>query len=475
VRSVSLRQIAASTGGAVEGPARLTVASVGTDTRGMAARDLFIALKGERFDGHAFLDDAARAGAKAALVARRNAHLDEFRQTHTGFPLVVVKDTLKAMGDLAAFVREGLDVTTAGITGTSGKTNTKDYLVAALRATRGVAASPGSYNNEVGIPLTIFEVKKSDRALVVEMGARHPGDIRRLAEIVKPDFGVITNVGPGHLELFKTVEAVARAKAELAMALPPTGTAVLNADDRWSRAMARKAVARVVRFGFGRGADYRATRVELDSLGRPTFVLKGPGFTEEVSLPGTGRQQVANALAAAACAHVMGVGPAEIISGLSSATLSGWRLEVVEANGFLVINDSYNANPGSMDAALETLRDVGAGRRTIAVLGRMAELGAGSRSYHEEAGRRVASLDIDLLVTVGRGARYYAAAALAAGMPRGSIFRCDSADEASFLLGDLVEPLDVILIKASRVVGLESLAARLQGPGFGHAKLVANV
>ncbi len=475
MRSVSLRQIAGATGGTIEGPVRLNVSSVGTDTRDMADRDLFIALKGERFDGHTFLADAARSGAKAALVARGNPHLDEFRLAHGGFPLVVVKDTLRAMGELAAFVREGLDITSVGITGTTGKTNTKDYLVAALGAKCRVAATPGSYNNEVGIPLTIFEIKKADRAFIAEMGARHPGDIKRLAEIVKPSFGIITNVGPGHLELFKTEDAVARTKAELAKALPPAGAIVLNADDHWSRTIARQTRARVARFGFRRGADYRAKRIELDSMGRPAFELNGPGFTEKVKLPGTGRHQVANALAAAACAHLMGVEPEDIASGLSRASLSGWRMEVVESNGFLVINDSYNANPDSMDAALETLKAVGSGRRTIAVLGRMAELGAGSRSYHEEAGRRVAVLDIDLLVTVGRGARYYAGAALAGGMPRGSVFRCDSADDAAFLLGDLVEPEDVILIKASRVVGLESLSAKLQDPGFTPVKLVANV
>jgi len=235
VRSVSLRRIASTTNGTFEGPGGLMLGSVATDSRNMNGKELFVALKGERFDGHSFLEDARRAGAKAAIVSRRNPYVDKFRKNNPDFPLVEVKDTLRAMGDLAGFVRDGLDIAVAGITGTTGKTCTKDYLVSILSVNHRVAAAPGSYNNEVGVPITVFNMKRRDQALIVEMGARHPGDIKRLAEIVRPRFAVITNVGPGHLEFFKTEEEVAKTKAELARALPTDGTLVLNADDAWSR------------------------------------------------------------------------------------------------------------------------------------------------------------------------------------------------------------------------------------------------
>lgn len=476
MRSVNLRQVAVATGGTLQGPARLSVASIGTDTRTPVGKDLFVALKGDRFDGHLFLQEAATRGAKAALVTRRNPRLQEFLASNPDFPLVLVGDTLKAIGDLAAYLRDRLDIMVAGITGTTGKTCTKDYLVSILSEEYKVASSPGSYNNEVGIPLTVFGVNKKDQVLITEMGARHPGDIKRLVDIVKPRFGIITNVGPGHLELFKTEDAVAGAKAELARAIPEEGTLVLNADDRWSRWMARQTSAPVVRFGFGRGSDYRATQVTIDGMGRPEFQLLGTGFEARVRLPGAGRHQVANALAAAACAHAMGVPAERIARGLETASLSRWRMEVNEiGTGYLVINDAYNSNPHSMAAALETLAAIGSGHRTVAVLGCMAELGKFSRQYHDEAGRKVAALDIDLLLTVGRRARVLAAAALEAGMPRGSVFRCDDIQEVESVLGDILEPGDVILIKASRVAGLESLAESLDEFGLGREKLMTNV
>jgi UDP-N-acetylmuramoyl-tripeptide--D-alanyl-D-alanine ligase len=476
VRSVSLKELAEVTAGSLEGPGRVTVSSVGTDTRDLRGKDLFVALVGQRMDGHRFLPDAVRAGAKAAVVASGNPHYGKFRSEQPGFPTVVVKDTLRALGDLAAFVRQGLQVEAVGITGTTGKTCTKDYLVSILSRLYGVAGSPGSYNNEIGIPLTIFAAGESDRALVAEMGARRPGDISRLAQIVEPSRGIITNIGPGHLELFKTEEAVARTKAELAVALPPGGTLFLNTEDRWTRWIARQTAATVVRFGSGRSSDYRASRVSMDGSGRPSFEVRGPGLLTAVRLPCPGRHQVANALAAAACAHEMGVGPADIAAGLERAEMSPWRLDIKEsAAGFTVINDAYNANPRSMSAALETLKQVGTGRRTIAVLGGMAELGKDSRQFHLDAGRNAALLDTDIIVTVGRRARLYAAGALEAGIPRGSVFRCDDPGQAVQLVGEIVEPGDVILVKASRVAGLDELSrALLETPPSGQ-KMVANV
>lgn len=476
MKSVSLSRIAKVTDGFLEGPGRLNVSGVSVDSREINSIDLFIALEGENHDGHCFMSDVQRKGARAAMVRRGNRHAAEFHRRRGEFPLIAVTDTLKSMGDLAAFVRDRLDVEAVGVTGTTGKTCTKDFLTGVLGKRYKVAASPGSYNNEIGTPLTIFGIRKNDQVLIAEMGARHPGDIEALARMVNPSKGIITNIGPGHLALFRNTEEVAGTKAELAEAMPGDGTLFLNADDKWTRWIARRTDARVVRFGCSRNAAYRPTHLKLDNDGHPTFRLHGPGFEVEVSLPAVGKQQVDNALAAAACASEMGLDPDSIAAGLAEANLSPWRMESLRApGGYTVLNDAYNANPQSMKAALETLAAIGDDRRTIAVLGTMAELGSGTLDYHLEVGRAVASLDLDILVAVGKKARGYAVAALQGGMPRGSVFRCETADEAADMLGAIVEPDDTILVKASRVMGLESLADELTSDGFISRKMVAGV
>lgn len=477
MRNVSLKQVADATGGTLAGEwARLGVSSVGTDTRALSHKDLFVALSGPNFDANGFLDDAVKAGARAAVVSSRSPLARDFHERNPEFPIVMVKDTERALGDLAAFVRKGLELTAIGITGTTGKTCTKDYLAAIMSVEKNTISTPGSYNNEVGLPLTIFEARKKDQVLVAEMGARRAGDIKRLAEIVMPRAGIITNVGPGHLELFKTLETVARTKAELARCLPEDGDLLLNASDPWTKKIARESRARVTRYGRGRGTAYRAERVSLDSMARPSFELQGPGFEVEVRLPAVGRHQVENAVAAAACAHVLGVEPESIRTGLESATLSRWRTECIECEaGYLVINDAYNANPHSMEAALRTLAEAAGRRRTIAVLGGMEELGAQSAEFHEQVGMKAAELDIDVLVTVGRKARLIATGAARGGHPKGSVFRCEDVGEAMDLLACIVEPGDVILVKASRVMGLETMPERIAAPAFTSGKLVANV
>jgi len=477
VRSVSLKQVADATGGKLAGEwTKLNVSSVGTDTRDLSGKELFIALAGPNFDANGFLDDAVKAGARAAIVSASSPFARDFQARNPSFPLIMVKDTERALGDLAAFVRKSLDLTVIGITGTTGKTCTKDYVASIMSIEKNTLSTPGSYNNEVGIPLTIFGARKKDQVLVAEMGARRAGDIKRLAEIVMPRVGVITNIGPGHLELFKTLETVARTKGELAHCLPEDGDLLLNASDPWTRKIARETRARVTRYGRGRGTAYRADRVSLDSMARPSFELRGPSFELEVRLPSVGRHQVENAVAAAACAHVMGVRPESIKAGLEKARLSRWRTECIECGaGYLVINDAYNANPRSMEAALRTLAEAAGKRRTIAVLGGMAELGAQSTDFHEQSGIKAAELDIDVLVTVGRRARPIATGAISGGLPKGSVFRCEDVAEAMDLLACIIEPDDVILVKASRAMGLETMPERIAAPAFANRKLVENV
>ncbi len=477
MRSLSLKEIAEATGGRPAGEwARLSVTSVGTDTRLLRSGDLFVALRGPNHDANGFLDDAARGGAKAAVASSKSPLAADFHSRNPEFPLVLVKDTLEALVALAAHVRQSLDIDAVGITGTTGKTCTKDMLVSILSRDRGVAGSKGSFNNEVGIPLTVFGVRKKDSVLVAEMGARRPGDIRRLAEVVRPRIGIITNVGPGHLELFKTEETVANTKAELARCLPEEGSLLLNAADPWSRKIARQTRARITMFGAGRGSEYRACGVTTDGDARPSFAIRGPGLEVEVRLNAIGRHQVDNALAAAACAHLMGAGASEIKAGLEKAKLSAWRTErTVCTGGCTVINDAYNANPRSMEAALDTLVDASGARRSVAVLGGMAELGSKSDDFHREVGVKAAELDIDLLITVGKRARAIASGAIEGGLPRGSVFRCNDVPGAIDLLSCLLEPEDVVLVKASRVMGLETLPARIASPAFVQGKPVADV
>lgn len=478
MRSASLRDVAAAVEGVLEGSGRLTVSGVSTDSRAIRKRDLFVALKGVNHDGHSYLAEARSAGAVAAIVDRRNPRYRHFRDSFGGFPVVLVKDTLRALGDLAAWVRAGLDLEAVGITGSTGKTCTKDFLVAALGVKYEVFASPGSYNNEIGAPLTVFGANGRHRVMVVEMGARRPGDIERLASIVNPRFGIITNVGVTHLQIFKTEERIAETKAELAGALPSDGVLFLDAGDRWTAWIAGHTAAKVVKFGLGRGSGYRASRVRLDDDGRPSFQLSGPGFSVGIELRAVGRHQVLNACAAAACAHRMGVPPDGIAEGMRGASLSAWRMEFTETDGGnVVINDAYNANPDSMRAAIEALGSVGAGRRKIAVLGGMAELGRDSRQFHADAGRQLVEFDIDLLVAVGRSARDYVTSAQASGLPKGSAFRCGNIEEALAVLSQIVEPGDVVLVKASRIQGLDRLAEELgaTGPARLRQKAAANV
>lgn len=441
---------------------------VGTDTRRLEGKELFVALAGDRFDGHAFLRDAVEKGASAALVEKGVVDNSEFRKRFGGFPLVTVGDTLTALGDLAKWVRGRLDLVAVGITGSTGKTCTKDLLLAALKKNYRVTGSPGSYNNEVGVPLTVFRATGRDRYLVTEMGARHPGDIEKLARIVKPEQGIITNVGVTHIEMFKSERGIAGVKAELALSIPAGGNLFLSADNRWSDWIAERSEASVVRFGRAASADYRVRNEEIDEEGHPSFVLEGPGFEVGMELGGmVGLHQVDNAAAAASCAHRLGVEPESIAEAFRGARLSSWRMEVLECKGhYTVVNDSYNANPRSMAAALEAIASMAEGRRTIAVLGPMAELGRRSEKYHLEAGRDLARVDVDILITVGEKAKGYAEGALGCGMPRGSIFESKSAGRALELLSCIVEPGDVILVKASRFMELERVAQALVSEDF---------
>ncbi|NEK58595.1 UDP-N-acetylmuramoyl-tripeptide--D-alanyl-D-alanine ligase [Geodermatophilus sabuli] len=460
---LTLAEVAAAVGGQLPAGADGAVpGGVTVDSRTVGRGDLFVAVPGERVDGHEFLGAAAAAGAAAALTTRPDDAL----------PCVVVDDPVAALGRLAAAVHTRLatgGLLTLGITGSSGKTSTKDLLGQVLAAAGPTVSPPGSYNNDIGLPLTVLAADAGTRFLVLEMGSRGPGHIARLCAVARPRIGVVLNVGSAHLGEFGSAEGIAAAKGELVESLPAEGTAVLNADDPRVIGMASRTRARVLTTGRAPHADVRAADVTLDEGGRPRFTLTAAGEAVPVALQVVGEHQVANALSAAGAALAAGLTPSAVAAALSAAEpRSRWRMEVTRRpDGVTVVNDAYNANPESMRAALAAVSGL-AGRRRIAVLGAMAELGPGAAAEHERLGRDAVAAGMDLVVAVGPDAVGIATGASAAGArgEEGTVHVPDRA-AARELLTEVLVPGDVVLVKASRSYGLELLAADLLDTGAG--------
>ncbi|GAA2833009.1 UDP-N-acetylmuramoyl-tripeptide--D-alanyl-D-alanine ligase [Kitasatospora paracochleata] len=462
--ALTLGEAAAAVGGTLDGAAADAVitGAVVTDNRRIEPGGLFVCVLGERVDGHDFAAKAVEDGAVAVLATRP-----------VGVPAVIVDDVVIALGRLArAVVEKAEKVEIVALTGSAGKTSTKD-LIAQLLQRRGETVFPaGSHNNEIGHPLTALKVTPSTRHLVMEMGARHKGDIEYLTGITPPTVGLVLNIGTAHVGEFGSKEAIAVAKGELVEALPESGIAVLNADDPLVRAMASRTRARVVLFGESPDAHVRATGVRLDDTGRPSFTLTTPAGSAPVQLRLYGEHHVSNALAAAAVAVELGMPVDDVAEALGEAgALSRWRMEVVErADGVTVVNDAYNANPDSMRAALRALATMaGRGperRRTWAVLGEMRELGEDSLDEHDAIGRLAVRLDVTKLVAVGgrEAARMELGARNEGSWGEESVLVSD-ADAAIELLRSQVRPGDVVLVKASRSVGLERVAEALLADG----------
>lgn len=452
---------------AVDGGAPITGVTV--DSRDVAPGDLFVAIAGERVDGHDFAADAVAAGASCVLASRPLAD-----GAGSALPCIVVDDPVAALGRLASWYRrERLSCVVIGITGSSGKTSTKD-LVARVLSTAAPTVSPrGSFNTEVGLPLTVLGADADTRFLVLEMGMRGEGHIAYLVRLMNPDIGVVLNVGSAHLEMLGSREAIARAKSEMVRDLPQTSIAVLNRDDPAVRAMADITAAQVLTFGEAPDADLRATDVRVDAAARPSFTLTDTRTEEAmpVSLLLSGEHHVSNACAAAAVGRAAGVSMEQIADALRAAEPdSRWRMEVrVAPAGFTVINDAYNANPESMRAALKSLAAMAAGRRTWAVLGEMRELGDASMEEHDAIGRLAVRLDISRLVCVGEGTRVMHLGASSEGSWGEESIHVPDVDAAISLLRAQLRPDDVVLVKASRSIGLERIAEALLSEGAGGA------
>lgn len=444
-------------------PGVLVGPDVVIDSRLTTARALFVALPGERTDGHAFVPAAVAAGAAAVLVAR---------PVDTRAAQIVVDDTTQALARLATAVVDSArehGLRCVGITGSSGKTSTKDLLAAVLRVGGSTVAPQGSFNNEIGVPLTACGVDADTRFLIAEMGARGQGHVAALCRIVPPDVGVVLNVGHAHLGEFGSVAAIARAKGELVEALGPDGWAVLNADDSSVLGMASRTTARLATWSLRGEPSHGDLRVwaddtTADEWQRHSFTLRAAGTRETavaVSLQVSGRHQIGNALAAATVGLIEGLDPEPVAQALSGAVaVSRWRMEILQrTDGAVIVNDAYNANPDSMRAALEALAGMRRpSGRLVAVLGDMLELGIEAAAQHEAIGELAAQLGIDEVVAVGEFA-----AAIVAGARRGGAeaVAVPNADDAAAAAAGLLTPPDVVLVKASRGLALESVAERL--------------
>jgi UDP-N-acetylmuramoyl-tripeptide--D-alanyl-D-alanine ligase len=441
-------------------PTALVDGGVVTDSRRCAPGDLFVAIVGDNHDGHDHAGDAVAAGAVGVLASRE---LD--------VPCVLVEDTVLALGRLARAVVDRLPaLTVVGVTGSSGKTSTKDLLAQVLPVLGPTVAPVGSFNNEIGLPATALGASADTRFLVSEMGARGIGHIRYLCGITPPRIGVVLNVGSAHVGEFGGRDAIALAKGELVESVPDAadgGVAVLNADDALVSAMRSRTVGRVVTFGESERADVRATDVVLDAAARAAFTLRHGDDDARVSLSLHGRHHVSNALAAAAVLLSCGADLATTARALSHAgPVSRWRMEVsTRPDGVTVVNDAYNANPESVLAALDALAAMSTGRRSWAVLGEMRELGDLAEAEHERVGRAAAGLGIGHVVAVGPGAHGVAAGASAAG--GGTVVEVvPDVDATVSLLRERLAPGDVVLVKASRAAGLEAVAVALvEGTG----------
>jgi UDP-N-acetylmuramoyl-tripeptide--D-alanyl-D-alanine ligase len=453
------RDAAAWTAGAlVRGGADALLSGVSIDTRTLAAGELFVAIAGPRHDGHDHLADAAARGAAGLLVARGRALPAGLPAE---LPVVEVDETTRALGALASGHRAGFAGQLVAITGSNGKTTTKEMCGAMLAAAGPCLRTAGNLNNHYGLPLTLLRRAREHRFAVVEIGMNHRGEIAPLAAIARPTVGVVTNVGSAHIEHLGSREEIAREKGDLLAALGPEGIGVIPAGDDFADALAARVRGRVLRFGRGPGAEVRAARVAAEGAGF-RFELETPAGSRPVFVPGLGETAVANALAAAAAALAAGAALAELAEGLAGYLPVAGRLERRQlAGGAVLIDDSYNANPQSMEVALRMLAASPAAGRRIAVLGDMGELGGTSDKAHREAGRLAAQLGLDRLFALGPQAERVAAGAREAGMGAAQVHVGESHEELAERLRGLLAAGDWVLVKGSRSMRMERIAESL--------------
>ena len=445
-----LQYIAEATGGRVtQGDDGAFVHRVSTDSRHVEPEDLFVALRGDRFDGHEFIAQAEQNGAVALLVDH---------PVKTQCAVIEVDDTRLALGRLAARYRCDFHVPVVGVAGSNGKTTTKDLLASILRRHHAAIWSEASFNNDIGVPLTLLRMENFHHAAVLELGTNHPGELAPLVRMSAPDYGIITAIGREHLEFFGDLEGVAREEGMLGELLPSSGKLFLYGDSQWSKPIAARSAAPVCTVGLNSGNDWCAEAVRVLPNG---VVFRAVGdMAGEYRLRLLGRHQVVNALLAMAVAAELGV-PEEIVqAGLAGCRPPQRRLQLSEANGIRILDDAYNANADSVNASLGVLADLPCDGRRILVLGSMAELGEGTRAAHEEAGQGAAELGIDVLMAVGEEAEATVAAARVAGLDDAVAFGDNVT--AGERLCEYAQPGDVVLLKGSRAARLEEVGEYLR-------------
>ncbi len=434
---------------------RVEIKGISIDSRAIKQGELFIAIKGERFDGHDFVPEVIKKGAWGAVVDRTT--LETKYRSFVGLKNIFpVKETIEALQGMAQMHREKFAIPVVGITGSNGKTTTKEMLAGILKLKGPVHKNEGNLNNHIGVPLTLLKLDRHHRSSVVEMGMSAPGEIDTLARLVRPNVGVITNIGPAHLEFLGTTDMVAQAKAEILSNLKSDGTAVLNADDRYFNALKDKCGGRVLSFGIEGDADVRACDV-WQGKGFMDITLRADRSTVTVRLPAVGRHNIYNALAAAAAASAVGMTLDAVKSGLEDFSPVAMRSELKQIKGRTVLADYYNANPGSVRAALETLISLRERGMAVAVLGDMLELGDAADDAHREIGRIAARLGVDVIIAMGALAKYIIDGAIEAGMARDQVTAAGSHTEAGTLLRELSRSGDTVLIKGSRGMKMEKI------------------
>ncbi len=441
---------------------------ISLDTRTLRRGDLFLAIQGDRFDGHDFVAMALSRGAVGAIVIDSYdvTRLSLKRGMRRGVPFILgVRDPLWSYQQLAAYHRSKFRIPVVAVTGSNGKTTTKEMVASVMAQRCKILKTEGNLNNRLGVPQTLFRLNNRHQGAVIELGVDNLGQTTSLCEIARPTIGIITNIGPDHLEFFGNMDASAQAKAELLDSLPAEGTVILNADDSYYDYLAARARCRVVSFGFSEKADVRATNIKSNRRNGTIFHLQLPGKMRPtiVHLRVQGAHNVMNALAAGAIGAVLGLPGTVIAQGLSRFRPAAMRSQILVSHGVKLIIDCYNANPASMKAAVELLAQAGENQRTIAVLGDMLELGSNAAHMHEEVGGVVAGHGIDRLVACGILGRSLARGAKQGGLDRAHIVEVADAQAAVDAVKAIVKPGDVVLIKASRGMRLELVVDALQG------------
>ncbi|MCC6139531.1 MAG: UDP-N-acetylmuramoyl-tripeptide--D-alanyl-D-alanine ligase [Nitrospira sp.] len=448
--------------------AKQRIRQLSLDSRAIRAGELFIAIRGDRFDGHDYVAAALSQGAAGVIVQDTYVVTPALlKAAATSAPpfILGVRDPLFAYQQLATHHRSRFDIPLVAVTGSNGKTTTKDMVASVMGQRWQVLKTESNFNNRIGVPHTLLRLTNRHEAAVIEMGVDNIGQTTRLCEIARPTIGVITNIGPDHLEFFGSMEGSAQAKAELLDLLPPDGTAILNADDPYFDYLAARARCRVLSFGYSPKADVQALQEKSDGPDGTVFRLLLPGKVRHtvVRMKVQGSHNVANALAAAAVGTVLGLSGTDIAQGLSRFRPAAMRSQIVMSQGIRVINDCYNANPASMKAAVQLLAQSGTGRKTIAVLGDMLELGPGAVRMHEEVGAFVAQQGVSQLIASGALGRGLADGARRAGMEPSRVLEVADAAAAAAAVKAMAASGDVVLVKASRGMKMEQVVSALQG------------